>query len=100
MRSLLGTNQKEGQTIKLLACPGLADVIEANYTLNNAQPIIDHLTKLFTNLNFTPDTIVLGCTHYSLIKDLIQPFFPSAQLIDGNTGVSHRVQELAQTVQK
>ena len=100
MRSLLGTNQKEGQTIKLLACPGLANVIEANYTSNNTQPTSDHLTKLFTNLNFTPDTIVLGCTHYSLVKDLIQSFFPSAQLIDGNVGVARRVQELAQTVQK
>ena len=93
-KTLIEKNQKPGQNIELLACPGLADTIEKYYSTDNHQPIIDLLKTLFENVAITPDVIVLGCTHYSLIKDLISSFFPSAQLIDGSTGVARRVKSL------
>lgn len=99
-KALLQENQKPGQNIKLLPCPGLADVIEKNYITKNFQPIIEHLQKLFQNLSLSPDVIVLGCTHYSLIKNLIQPFFKNAKLIDGNDGVARQAQELVEKIQK
>jgi len=88
---LLKENQKPGQNITLLACPGLADTIEEYYQSDHT-PIRAKLTELLANTPKTPEIIVLGCTHYSLIKDNIQSFFPSAQLIDGNFGVARRVQ--------
>ena len=30
--------------------------------------------------------LVLGCTHYVLINDIIREYFPKAQVFDGNTG--------------
>ena len=93
-KSLLEENQKPGQNIELLACPGLADVIELNYESKNFEPILDHLKNLFLTINTTPDIIVLGCTHYSLVKDLIQTFYKDATLIDGNDGVARQVKEL------
>ena len=92
---LLKENQKPDQSILLLPCPGLADTIEEYYQKRNGKTKINaKLTELLANAPKAPDIIVLGCTHYSLIKDNIQKFFPSAQLIDGNLGVARRVQSL------
>ena len=98
---LLTKNQKKGQNITLLPCPGLADAIENNIQLAaNYQPlpltkadkdvINNKLRILFQNIETTPDIVVLGCTHYSLIKPEIQSFFKTAKIIDGNSGVAHR----------
>lgn len=92
-KSLAEENKREGQSITLLACPGLADTIEQKLDINKK------LAELFQDLkneNYEPDVIVLGCTHYSLIKPDIQSFFPSAKLVDGNEGVANRVKELIQ----
>ena len=37
------------------------------------------------------DSIVLGCTHYPLIKERIASFFPDAELLDGSLGVAQEV---------
>ena len=84
LATLLEENQKPGQSITLLPCPGLADTIEHD------EDIDAKLNELLENAE-QPDVVVLGCTHYSLIKDKIQPFFPNAILIDGNVGVAKRV---------
>ena len=86
--SLIKTNQKPGQNITLLACPGLADAVESG------QNIKQTLDQILENVA-PPDLIVLGCTHYSLIKPLIQQKFPSSILIDGNEGVAKRVQAIS-----
>lgn len=84
LATLLKENQKPGQLITLLPCPGLADAIEHD------KGVDVKLNELLKNIE-QPDVVVLGCTHYSLIKDKIQPFFPNAILIDGNVGVAKRV---------
>ena len=85
--SLLEENQKVGQKVELLSCAGLADAIEEN------EKIDEVLEGLLTGVD-EPDLVVLGCTHYSLIKDKIQKYSPDAVLIDGNDGVARRVAEL------
>ena len=37
------------------------------------------------------DSVVLGCTHYSLIRDEIQGVLPDAFLLDGCVGISRKV---------
>ncbi|MBO7657446.1 glutamate racemase [Candidatus Saccharibacteria bacterium] len=98
---LLTENQKKDQNITLLPCPGLADTIENNIQLapdhqplpltKAAKDVINNkLRTLFQDVETTPDIIVLGCTHYSLIKPEIQSFFKTSQIIDGNSGVARR----------
>lgn len=84
---LVKENRQNGQEIELLACPGLADAIEKN------EGVTEVLDGLLANID-EPDLVVLGCTHYSLIKDKIQKYFPQAKLIDGNDGVARRVRNL------
>ena len=85
--SLLEQNQKAGQEIDLLACPGLAEAIEHD---ENVDKVLDGLLNGVDEY----DCVVLGCTHYPLIKDKIQRYFPNASLIDGNDGVAKKVKEL------
>ncbi|MBR3172374.1 glutamate racemase [Candidatus Saccharibacteria bacterium] len=84
---LMKEYQQKRQKIRLLACPGLADAIEAN------KGVKEKLMELLSKIP-EPEVVVLGCTHYSLIKLEIQEFFPEAKLIDGNKGVAKRVEEL------
>lgn len=93
IEKLLKNNRRTGQDITLLACPGLADAIEKG---QNVKAI---LKKILVERS-QYDCVVLGCTHYSLIKPKIQKFFPQAELIDGNIGVTNRVKELKLLVEK
>lgn len=85
---LLLANQKNGQKIDLLACPGLADVIEAG------DGIEEKLTELLDNVDRDYEVVVLGCTHYPLIKNELQKIFPSAILVDGGEGVAKQVAKI------
>ena len=101
---LVAENLQPDQTIKLLACPGLADVIEARYVENgngvegkvdDSDGAIDaKLGELLSGEPDNYDVVVLGCTHYPLVKEKIQRFFSSARLVDGSTGVAERVKDL------
>ena len=88
IQSLLDKNMKENENFYLLPCEGLANAIE---TKNEEK--IDKLLFKYLNeyKNKEIDAIVLGCTHYPIIKDKIQSYFPKAKIIDGNIGVAKRV---------
>ncbi len=83
---LINDNQKEGQNIFLEACPGLASAIE-NDNYKTIENILNSLSNKYKNI----DSLVLGCTHYSLIKNEIQKYFPKVVLLDGSIGVANEV---------
>lgn len=84
---LVEENKREGQKIRLLSCPGLADAIEFNDNVN------EKLDELLSGIG-DYDCVVLGCTHYPLIKDKIGKYFPNARIVDGNCGVARRVKDI------
>ena len=87
LAELVRENKKLDQEIKLLACQGLADAIEKDESVDS---VLDGLLNDIGEF----DIVVLGCTHYSLIKEKIQSYFPDAVLVDGNQGVAERVKSL------
>ena len=90
-KELVEQNKKENENIFLLPCDGLANAIEKK----NDKLIDDLLNKYLTPYkNKNIDAIVLGCTHYPLIKGKIQEFFKNAIILDGNIGVANRVKNL------
>ena len=88
VHKLVKDNIHDDQKIHLLACDGLANAIEKKDD-ERIDSILHNLLDEYKKENI--DSIVLGCTHYPIIKDRIQSFFPSAKLIDGNIGVAKRV---------
>ena len=85
---LVNKNKKTNQNIYLLPCDYLANAIERNDNKEIDSLLYNYLTP-YQNKNI--DSIVLGCTHYPLIKDKIQSYFKDAVIIDGNIGVAKRV---------
>lgn len=91
LNSLINENIKKNENIILVSCSGLANAIETN-----DEERINLLLHSFLDkyINDNIDAIVLGCTHYPLIKDKIQSMFQNSVLIDGNIGVARRVKQL------
>jgi len=71
-----------------LPCPGLADMIEGGDL--ESENIKDYIDKLFSGYDLdTIDSVVLGCTHYALIEDVIQSAVGEGiKIFDGSLGVA------------
>lgn len=72
--------------------PGLADLIEQN-------KIDDIKVYLKENLQYKNiDNVVLGCTHYPLIKKEITDVLGNVNFYDGSVGVSKRLKKVIQDI--
>lgn len=77
-----------GKTVHKYPCSGLANAIEHN-TLTREQ-----LTTYLASTH-EADVVVLGCTHYTLIKGLIQNTVgPDVRVLDSNEAVARQVLRL------
>ena len=85
---LVRDHKKDNENIILLACEGLAHAIET-YNDEEIDKILNKYYETYKYINI--DAIVLGCTHYPIIKDRIQKLFKDSVLIDGNEGVAREV---------
>ncbi|HWK53203.1 MAG TPA: aspartate/glutamate racemase family protein, partial [Hyphomicrobiales bacterium] len=70
------------------ACPGLVELIEADVLDKHA---IEQALRGFTApmVERQADVLVLGCTHYSLIRELIQQVVgPGVRIVDAGLAVA------------
>ena len=87
-KKLVRDNKRESQEIVLLSCSGLASAIE----VGDKYKIHDLLQNVKTKVQGKNiDSIVLGCTHYVLIKEEIAQFFPGVPLFDDSFAVAKEV---------
>lgn len=78
--------------IRTRACPGLVELIEAGGKDEAALLALLH-EFIQPLLDQGADTLVLGCTHYSLIRDLIQQVAGEAiNIVDAETAVAKELQ--------
>ena len=88
MAELVKDNKKDDQEMILYPCPGLADAIEKE----RKDKIIQILKKIKQEMQDKKiDSIVLGCTHYPLIKEQIKDYSLKVMLIDSSFGVAQEV---------
>jgi glutamate racemase len=75
------------------ACPLLVPLIEEGWLSDDItrEVVKKYLTELIEK---GIDTLVLGCTHYPLIKPLIKELFPSINLVDSAATVAREVRNL------
>lgn len=85
-QELVETNLKEGQNLVNLPCLGLAEAIESRDLEKIRANLKDNFAHVENPENI--DVVILGCTHYPLVKQEIQKFFKNAKLIDGGAGVA------------
>ena len=81
-----------GEGAVRVPCPGLMELVEADD--ENGQRA--YLEKLFAG--FDPDAVdavVLGCTHYVFLKDMIRGMLPERIVItDGNAGTARQLRRV------
>ena len=87
-KELICDNKKPGQEITLISCDGLAHAIETN-NQKQINKILSKIKEQVKEKNI--DSIVLGCTHYPLIKEQINKIFPDIPQLDGSLGVAKEV---------
>lgn len=76
------------------ACPLFVPIVEEGLTSGKiAEEIVKHYLESF-NTHFI-DTIILGCTHYPLLKGLIKEYFKgSVKVVDSANETAKAVKEL------
>lgn len=76
--------------IILLPLKDLAHLIENNIgNFSALKQYIHELLEPYKNLDIK--AIVLGCTHYLFVKDIISEFFDGIKIFDGNIGVAQNL---------
>ena len=76
------------------ACPLFVPLAEEGWTTGNVPRMIAETYLNYFNSN-NVDTVILGCTHYPLLKKTIQSVLnPGVQLIDSSEAVSEAVAKL------
>ena len=75
------------QSLELVSCENLANLIENN-DIENIDLLLNKLLKHYDGV---VDSVILGCTHYPLIKDRIEKILPNCSIIDGSAGVAKEV---------
>ena len=84
-KAILSLIEKYGRGItRVVACPNLAAYIERNIFNIDGEEVIKMLPE------YSPDSVVLGCTHYTYVKDIIKRFY-SCDIYDGIYGTADLV---------
>lgn len=88
LRRLIAVAERRfsGAQIQVVSCAHLAGEIERACQS-------DGLPHAFSLPRLSADGVVLGCTHYSLIKRRIEQFY-GAEVFDGNEAVANRLREV------
>lgn len=87
VKELLHDYTREDQEVIKISGKNLANLIE----LDKKEEYMDLLHSLLDEYKDKADTLVLGCTHYSLIKDDINKILPNTILVDGTLGIAKEV---------
>ena len=94
------TRDKYAKNFKVIERPGLGLVEEIEKGVFDS-PVLKRLVQSFVD-DFecqAIDTLVLGCTHYILIKPLFESLFTTpVTLLDANEAVARRAQEIAKPI--
>ena len=87
VQELMRDYTRNDQELYLVSGENLASLIEDD----NSSEIDNVLNKILSPYKDKADSIVLGCTHYSLIKEEIGKVLPNVVQLDGCKGISEEV---------
>ena len=80
--------ENDAEIVKV-PCPGLVELIESGVI--SGEPLVTYLRERLAPYDpDTADAVVLGCTHYPLIRGTVQSVVPSAVIYDGGEGTARQ----------
>lgn len=83
-------NKYNNQKTDLLACKGLADIIEEG----NKQKIEEYLNENLSKYKNKIENVVLGCTHYPLIQEEIKNVLGDVTFFNGAQSLAKHLKEV------
>lgn len=84
VNELLNDYTRNDQKVYVESGKNLANLIE----IGNEEDIYNLLNEILLPYKDKIDSIVLGCTHYPLVSDIIKKIIPGVQILDGSFGVA------------
>jgi glutamate racemase len=84
--------KKYGEGAVRVPCPGLMELVEAD----DGEGALEYLKRLFSQFDLDKvDAVVLGCTHYVFLRDMIRDLLPDHTAItDGNAGTARQLKRV------
>ena len=79
-----------------IACPAWVRIVEDNKR-NQPQSILQVKEKIDEMLLHNPERIVLGCTHYPYLVEIIKQFYPEEKLVDPSRAFANYIKEALAT---
>ncbi len=90
--------QDEEIVLESMACPKLVPMIEKGLFINGEEQMKETLREYIDPLiEKQIDTLILGCTHYDLLSDMIRSLYPDLKLVSSSRCV---VDELKEELEK
>lgn len=85
-------------TVFSQACPMFVPLAENGYA---SSPVASLFADEYLSgyVNESPSAVILGCTHYPLLKDVIASLFVKSVLISAGAETARRVSELGDTIE-
>lgn len=87
VEELIHDYQNTNQNIYLVSGQNLANLIDSGRQ-DKINLLLDEILSPYAE---KADSIVLGCTHYPLIKKNIEQILPNCKVLDGSIGVANEV---------
>lgn len=83
---------KYGDGAVRVPCPGLMELVEQQ----DDAAALDYLRRLFSRFDLNHvDAVVLGCTHYVFLRDMIRSLLPAhIAITDGNAGTARQLRRV------
>ena len=86
----------QGVSVDIVSCPGWATLVE-QCEINDPSLATDAARWLTPLINNGVDRVVLGCTHYSFLKHVLQPIVGTrAELVDVSAAIARQAARLHQ----
>lgn len=78
--------------VEQIACPLFVNLVEEGIWEDLlAEAAVDHYLRIWKE--DTPDAVLLGCTHYPLLKPLIEAYLPDTAVLESGPALSRAVAE-------
>jgi len=72
-------------------CIGLAQAVEGRQDVGSVDDLLEAYVAPF--IQHPPDALVIGCTHYLILKDRLQDMLPTTRMIDPSHALTFVVQQ-------
>lgn len=85
-----------GVRVVQTACSALAPAIDRGADYDELHKIVDQYVQVAKSNSPHADYVILGCTHYPLVREMFTDDFPDVPILDQAAAVAHKLEQYLQ----